>query len=55
MALVATLFFVSVLVFVVIRVLPGDPAALLMGVEGSPEVTERLRDAMGLNRPVPVQ
>ena len=55
MALVATLFFVSVLVFVVIRVLPGDPAALLMGVEGSPEVTERLREAMGLNRPVPVQ
>jgi peptide/nickel transport system permease protein len=54
-ALVATLFFVSVLVFVVIRVLPGDPAALLMGVEGSPEVTERLREAMGLNRPVPVQ
>ena len=55
MALVATLFFVSVLVFAVIRVLPGDPAALLMGLEGSPEVTERLREAMGLNRPLPVQ
>jgi len=54
-ALVATLFFVSVLVFAVIRVLPGDPAALLMGLEGSPEVTERLREAMGLNRPLPVQ
>jgi peptide/nickel transport system permease protein len=54
-ALVATLFFVSVLVFVVIRVLPGDPAALLMGLEGSPEATERLREAMGLTRPRPVQ
>jgi peptide/nickel transport system permease protein len=54
-ALVATLFFVSVLVFVVIRVLPGDPAALIMGLEGSPEATERLREAMGLNRPLPVQ
>ena len=55
MALVATLFFVSVLVFLVIRVLPGDPAELLMGLEGSPEATERLREAMGLNRPLPVQ
>jgi peptide/nickel transport system permease protein len=54
-ALVATLFFVSVLVFVVIRVLPGDPAALIMGLEGSPEATARLREAMGLDRPLPVQ
>ena len=55
MAFVATLFVVSLLVFVVIRVLPGDPALLIMGTEGSPEVVARLRDSMGLNRPVPVQ
>ena len=54
-ALVATLFFVSALVFVVVRVLPGDPAALIMGTEGSREAADRLRDAMGLNRPLPVQ
>jgi peptide/nickel transport system permease protein len=54
-ALVATLFFVSALVFVVVRVLPGDPAALIMGTEGSPEAAARLREAMGLNRPLPVQ
>ncbi len=54
-ALVATLLFVSVLVFVVVRVLPGDPAALIMGTEGSPEAADRLREAMGLNRPLPVQ
>ncbi len=53
--LVATLFFVSVLVFVVIRVLPGDPAMLIMGTEGSPEAVARLREAMGLNRPLVVQ
>jgi peptide/nickel transport system permease protein len=52
---VATLFFVSVLVFVVIRVLPGDPALVIMGTEGSPEAMERLREAMGLNRPIVVQ
>lgn len=54
-ALAATLFFVSVLVFVAIRVLPGDPAALIMGMEGSPEATARLREALGLNRPLAVQ
>jgi peptide/nickel transport system permease protein len=52
---VATLFFVSVLVFVVIRVLPGDPALVIMGTEGSPEAVARLREAMGLNRPIVVQ
>jgi peptide/nickel transport system permease protein len=54
-ALVATLLFVSALVFVVVRVLPGDPAALIMGTEGSPEAVARLRESMGLNRPLPVQ
>jgi peptide/nickel transport system permease protein len=54
-ALVATLFFVSVLVFIVIRVLPGDPAQLIMGTEGSPEAVVRLRAALGLNRPLAVQ
>jgi peptide/nickel transport system permease protein len=54
-ALVATLFFVSVLVFLAIRVLPGDPAQVIMGTEGSPEATARLRETMGLNRPLLVQ
>ena len=54
-ALAATLVFVSMLVFVVVRVLPGDPAALIMGTEGSPEAAARLRDALGLNRPLAVQ
>jgi len=44
-----------VLVFAVIRVIPGDPALLIMGTEGSPEAAERLREAMGLNRPLVVQ
>jgi peptide/nickel transport system permease protein len=54
-ALVATLFFVSVLVFVVIRVLPGDPALIILGTEGSPEAAAQLRRAMGLDRPLAVQ
>jgi peptide/nickel transport system permease protein len=54
-ALGATLLFVSALVFLVVRILPGDPAALIMGTEGSPEATARLREALGLNRPLAVQ
>jgi len=42
-AFVATLFFVSGLVFVVVRVLPGDPALVIIGPEGSPEAAARLR------------
>jgi len=53
--MLATLFFVSILVFLVIRVLPGDPALIIMGAEGNPETTARLRESMGLNRPLPVQ
>jgi peptide/nickel transport system permease protein len=54
-ALAATLLFVSVLVFVVVRILPGDPALLIMGTEASPEAAARLREALGLNRPLLVQ
>ncbi len=54
-ALLVTLFFVSALVFVVVRVLPGDPALIIIGPEGSPEDAARLRAAMGLDRPLAVQ
>ena len=50
-----TLFFVSVLVFVVIRILPGDAAMIILGTEGSPEAVARLRASMGLDRPFAVQ
>jgi len=45
----------TVTVFVVVRVLPGDPALVIIGPEGSPEAAARLREALGLNRPILVQ
>jgi len=54
-AMAATLLFVSLLVFVVVRVLPGDPALVILGIEASPEAVARLRESLGLNRPIPVQ
>jgi peptide/nickel transport system permease protein len=50
-----TLLFVSLLVFMVVRVLPGDPALIMLGIEASPDAVARLREGLGLNRPVPVQ
>jgi peptide/nickel transport system permease protein len=50
-----TLLFVSLLVFVVVRVLPGDPALVMLGIEASPQAVAALRESLGLNRPVPVQ
>jgi peptide/nickel transport system permease protein len=54
-ALTATLLFVSLLVFVVVRVLPGDPAVIIMGTEGSAEGAAKIRESLGLNRPLIVQ
>jgi peptide/nickel transport system permease protein len=54
-ALIVTMFVVSLLVFTVVRVLPGDPALLIMGTEASPEAAAALRRAMGLDRPILVQ
>ena len=53
--LAVTLLFVSLLVFTVVRVLPGDPALVIVGTEGSPEAVERIRESLGLNRPLVVQ
>jgi peptide/nickel transport system permease protein len=55
LAFCATLFVVSLVVFTVVRVLPGDPALIIMGTEASPEAAAALRRAMGLDRPIPVQ
>ncbi len=47
-----TLLLVSVLTFFVIQILPGDPALLMLGTEGTPEVYARLRSEMNLDRPL---
>ncbi|HEY8447987.1 MAG TPA: ABC transporter permease [Thermomicrobiales bacterium] len=56
---VPTIFFVSVFVFALIRMAPGDPAAMKMGREAArPEnkpKLEALRREMGLDKPIPVQ
>jgi len=49
------MFGVSVLVFLMLRMIPGDPARLLLGEFASPEELVRLRSQMGLDQSYPVQ
>ncbi|MCX7173974.1 MAG: ABC transporter permease, partial [Proteobacteria bacterium] len=49
---VPTVVLVSVLVFVMIRAIPGDPVALMLGDVGDPALVREMRDALGLDRPV---
>jgi peptide/nickel transport system permease protein len=53
--LIATLFFVSVIIFSLQQLLPGDPALVMAGEERDPEVIEQIRRQYRLDRPVPVQ
>lgn len=52
LALVATLAVASVLIFTVLEVLPGDPAAVMMGVTATPEQIAVMRRELGLDQPV---
>lgn len=46
---------VSFLVFLLLKLVPGDPALAILGIRATPEAVERLRDVLGLNRPFHVQ
>lgn len=54
-SLIPVLFFVSVIVFIITRIIPGDPAAIMLGETATEEAVERLRESMGLNDPLTVQ
>ncbi len=50
-----SLFVASVLVFVVMSVLPGDPARVMLGTQATEDAVQDLRTELGLNRSLPVQ
>lgn len=54
-ALIPVLWLVSIFVFLLLRLTPGDPAAILAGDAATPEQLERIREAMGLNEPILTQ
>lgn len=46
---------VSIIVFAIIRLLPGDPARALAGVNATPEFIQQVREQYGLDDPLHVQ
>ena len=52
LALIPILLFVSVVVFLMIHLIPGDAASAIAGPDVTPEQLEALREKMGLNQPL---
>jgi peptide/nickel transport system permease protein len=52
---IPTLLGIMTLVFVLLRLIPGDPALTMAGEKATVEQVERVREELGLNRPLPVQ
>jgi peptide/nickel transport system permease protein len=55
LATVALLFFVSVIVFLLVHALPGDPALLFLGEEVDKDTLAKFRAKLGFDRPLPLQ
>jgi peptide/nickel transport system permease protein len=53
--LVIVVWLVLTIAFVIVRLAPGDPAALLLGPDATPEDAADLRAQLGLDRPILVQ
>jgi peptide/nickel transport system permease protein len=55
LAMIPLLFFVSLVVFSFVHVLPGDPAVLFLGEEADADTLARFRTRLGFDRPLTVQ
>jgi peptide/nickel transport system permease protein len=55
LAIVPVLFGISVLVFGLVHLIPGDVAQVLLGTQATDQQIETLRRSFGLDRPLPVQ
>jgi len=55
LVLVPVVLIVATVGFVLISLAPGDPAAVMLGPDAGPDEVQRLREVMGLNRPLGVQ
>jgi peptide/nickel transport system permease protein len=53
--LLLVLLFLSVIVFTIVRLIPGDPAAVMLGTEATPAAIAQIRREMGLDAPIAIQ
>lgn len=55
LALLPIMFIVGLFVFFIIHLIPGNPAAMMLGPEATPEEIDAFSRLMGLDRPIPIQ
>lgn len=55
LAVIPVMMIVALVVFLILRLTPGDPAAIIAGDTATPEQIAQLRRAMGLDEPIHVQ
>ncbi len=48
-------FLATMVIFLGLRLLPGDPALILAGQDATPETLQAIRQANGLDQPLPAQ
>ena len=54
-ALIPVMIGVSVIVFLFLHLIPGDPASAMLGDHATPDAIAKLRTAYGLDQPLPQQ
>ncbi|HEV8673225.1 MAG TPA: ABC transporter permease [Methylomirabilota bacterium] len=52
---IPVLFGVTLVSFFIMQIVPGDPASIIAGLGATPQEVERVREELGLNRPMLVQ
>ena len=55
LGMIPILFLITIGVFLVMQVLPGDPARMILGQEATPEALAAVRERLGLNQPLHMQ
>jgi peptide/nickel transport system permease protein/oligopeptide transport system permease protein len=50
-----TLIGVTIVIFLMVRLIPGDPARVILGLQASDDEVTRIRHELGLDRPIHVQ
>ncbi|MCG8639441.1 MAG: ABC transporter permease [Desulfobacterales bacterium] len=53
--IVPVLFLIALMVFILLRLIPGDPVLVMVGDEAEPGMVEALRHEMGLDKPLMIQ
>ena len=55
LSLVASLLAASIIIFLLLEVVPGDPAQFMLGLNANPQTLENLRAQLGLDQPAVIR